>query len=178
MVGVGLSGLLVIPILARHFEVPFFAVRKPGDQNHEIRGNTGRGSIGKRWILVDDVVTTGATVRLARQAVSDAVSKYNFRTTYVGALCYEPFSNSAGEFVTPDMKRKSVKEIKFEGEYIYVDGSHYQAIYDNLEHYLSINLFSATTRTYNFIRTAYPDWDVDEVAIMIAEAERNLRKYY
>jgi hypothetical protein len=178
MVGVGLSGHLVLPIVARYFDVPFFAVRKPEDRNHELNGNTGRGSIGKRWILVDDVVTTGATVKLARQAVSDAVSKFNFRTTFVGTVCYEPLWNASGEFVTPEMIRKSVKRIEFEGEYIYVDGTHYQTVYDNLEHYLTVNVFTAAQRTMAYFQTAYPEWDRDTLAIIVAEAERVLRTHY
>lgn len=59
MVGRGLSGALVVPILARALGKKWAIVRKPGDGSH----STSRfeGEIGRRWIFVDDFIASGNT---------------------------------------------------------------------------------------------------------------------
>lgn len=64
MVGVGLSGALVIPLLARAMGKMFAIVRKNGDDAH---GARIEGYTGARWIFVDDLISTGSTRGHAKQ---------------------------------------------------------------------------------------------------------------
>jgi len=82
MVGTGLSGGLVIPILSKEFSTYFAIIRK------EYSSHTNQlfqGNIGQRWIFVDDFVNTGAT----RNKVTDAVSDFCPETVFVGTYEYE-----------------------------------------------------------------------------------------
>lgn len=59
MVGTGLSGALVVPILARALHKPFAIIRKPGESSHAMA--MFEGTIEDSYIFVDDFVSTGAT---------------------------------------------------------------------------------------------------------------------
>src|SRR5215472_3764911 len=53
MVGTGMSGALVVPVIARALRKNWLIVRKPGDHHHH--GNAlAQGHLGDRWIAVDD----------------------------------------------------------------------------------------------------------------------------
>ena len=83
MVGSGLSGSLVVPILSRAFDVDMFIVRK-GELNHS--DTLGEGRIGHLWIFVDDFVSTGATRNRCKSAVQDIAREYeNVGSTYMKA---------------------------------------------------------------------------------------------
>ena len=63
-VGRGLSGALVAPLLARAMGKWFAIARKPcteGDHS----GQTIEGSMGDRWVFVDDLICSGNTFRKA-----------------------------------------------------------------------------------------------------------------
>jgi hypoxanthine phosphoribosyltransferase len=78
MVGTGLSGALVVPTLARATKKLFAIVRKDDDllSHHETKVE---GTIGERWIFVDDFVSSGATLRRVVQAIRRQVDGYNQR---------------------------------------------------------------------------------------------------
>lgn len=61
LVGVGVSGAVVVPTLARLLGVDFAIVRKENDGSHG--WNKVEGVVGKKWLFVDDLVSSGATVR-------------------------------------------------------------------------------------------------------------------
>jgi hypoxanthine phosphoribosyltransferase len=95
MIGTGLSGALVIPRLAAEFDAHWFIVRKEKDGSHS--SYVGEGSIGKRWLFVDDLIDSGETLKRVQLAVKEACSsKYGvdyanyapFDTEYVGAYLY------------------------------------------------------------------------------------------
>jgi hypothetical protein len=93
MIGSGLSGALIIPILARALGKLWAIVRKPNDTQHT--SALFEGSIGERWVFVDDFVSSGATrnrVKDAVQAIYDKrVSDYGTATlpVYVGTYSYQ-----------------------------------------------------------------------------------------
>lgn len=68
MIGSGLSGSLIIPILARRLRKRWAIIRKPGEATHS--SSTFQGEIGDRWIFVDDFVASGATRRRVEKAVN------------------------------------------------------------------------------------------------------------
>jgi len=62
LVGTGLSGTMVVPLLAHLLKKRFAIVRKEDDRSthssHRIEGNL---EVGDRWIFVDDFVSSGDT---------------------------------------------------------------------------------------------------------------------
>ncbi len=92
MVGTGLSGSLVIPVLAHALDKNFAIVRKERSL-HDTSEVVGR--IGHRWIFVDDFIATGATREKVIGAMSTLIT-YNPRTyenvplvsEYVGTYQY------------------------------------------------------------------------------------------
>lgn len=69
MVGMGLSGSLVVPLLAREFGVNFAIIRKKGESTHD--DGQFVGNIGHKWIFVDDFIEQGNTLRTVTKAVRD-----------------------------------------------------------------------------------------------------------
>jgi adenine/guanine phosphoribosyltransferase-like PRPP-binding protein len=104
-VGTGVSGALVVPMLADAMRKNFLLVRKDGDSPHAAYSVVG--TIGERWIFVDDFISGGATIRRVWKAVAGLRSKYGYRfeqghtIEYVGACLYNhlpdrPFFYPAG----------------------------------------------------------------------------------
>lgn len=88
MVGRGLSGALVVPILARALHKKWAIVRKPGDSTHS-RARF-EGEIGKRWLFVDDFTASGGTYRATFEAVHDAAEEFDVEVPkLVGAYLYD-----------------------------------------------------------------------------------------
>jgi hypothetical protein len=102
----GLSGSLVAPVLAWVMGKKFFVLRKPNDGSHHARhGALWVGSLGKRWIFLDDLVDSGLTrqrvfralrkqlaeVEHNRQLYGGSATRGNdvpFETTHVGTYEY------------------------------------------------------------------------------------------
>src|SRR5438270_666376 len=59
MIGTGLSGSLVIPVLAEGLGKYWAIARKDNDGSHSY--HKVEGLIGDRWIFVDDLIATGKT---------------------------------------------------------------------------------------------------------------------
>lgn len=86
MVGMGLSGALVIPSLARLLGKHWLIVRKDDDGSHSDR--LVEGSLGRRWIFVDDLVDRGGTIRKVHERVTNLLTMRGFESTFVGAYLY------------------------------------------------------------------------------------------
>lgn len=87
MIGSGTSGLLVIPLLARALKKEFAIVRKPNDSSH--REVDIEGTIGGKWIFVDDFVASGATRTRVKTAVEEAQRKLDFTSEFLGTYEYD-----------------------------------------------------------------------------------------
>lgn len=70
MIGTGLSGSLVIPTLANALGKKWAIIRKEGDNSHGDPCGF-EGTIGDRWVFVDDFIASGDT----RERVLNAVSR-------------------------------------------------------------------------------------------------------
>lgn len=69
-VATGLSGAVMAPVLARAMRKKFLVLRKPDDlSTHSSTRAVGR--LGKRWVFLDDFVSSGAT----RQRVMDQIEE-------------------------------------------------------------------------------------------------------
>jgi len=102
LVGTGLSGALVVPGVARILKLNWVVVRKPNEASHA--SYPFEGTLGRRWLFVDDRVETGATLRRVREAIDDGARRYGpiddtvfsvyggrrqlFATTFVGYYVY------------------------------------------------------------------------------------------
>jgi len=97
IVGSGLSGILVVPGLALELGVLWGVVRK----EHELRGGASHaeslyeGDMGRKWILIDDFMCTGATVRRvigSVHAVFRATDEWQLQwdTEFIGLCEYDP----------------------------------------------------------------------------------------
>lgn len=96
IVGTGLSGSLVLPSLARAFtrhfgrKISYLLVRKDNDGSHSFREL--EGSIGTRWLFVDDLVETGSTLRRCIRKVASSVPDAEL----VGVFLYGTGDSRAG----------------------------------------------------------------------------------
>src|SRR6266498_3813511 len=69
MVGTGLSGTLVVPILARAMGKKFLIVRKGDDVHNHSPYRRVVGTLGAKWLFVDDFVATGKTLRHVKDTI-------------------------------------------------------------------------------------------------------------
>lgn len=88
LIGRGLSGALFVPMLADALGLHWAVVRKKGDGSHS--HEPIEGTIGERWLFVDDLIASGSTLAITRQAVHAHCKKYGHETEFVGAWTYAP----------------------------------------------------------------------------------------
>lgn len=94
LVGTGLSGTLVVPHLGRALGLYWGIMRKPSDFEgrssyaHEVY----EGSLGRKWALVDDFVSSGDTVIRVLKQMTEAVEPLDWRlgwdTEFQGVFQY------------------------------------------------------------------------------------------
>lgn len=102
LVGTGFSGGVVIPALALALGKKYVLIRKEGDDSHHGGGRL-IGTLGERWIFVDDFVSSGATRTRVMNKIHEAAYYEGLKTENVGAYLYaqlEPETRvrRAGEF--------------------------------------------------------------------------------
>jgi hypoxanthine phosphoribosyltransferase len=167
MVGIGNSGLLVLPILARHFNVPFFALRKKDSSHHNRANPFGDGFIGKRWILIDDVAVTGKTMIYAKQTIRKLTEANNFVAEYAGTYLYEPMTHLPGEFIYPDGKKNCVQAVTIDSHTQYVSFGVYAKVCEVWDRLYSpeVDVVGLVTEA---VMKSYPSWDRDIVSFIAA----------
>jgi len=105
LVGTGLSGALIVPVLARALDKRWLIIRKRGDRSHS--ATPSEGVLGTRWVFVDDFISSGATLCRVKQGVYET-QRYGrrrnpFPTRFVGAYLYQDYNytgiaDNHGEF--------------------------------------------------------------------------------
>lgn len=103
----GMSGALIAPILAAKFNKNLLMVRKNTEGSHAddlVEGD----NIPQRYIIVDDFVASGRTLRVTRLEVEE----FNERNTLVGVILYLRSFYKAGELSAfgEDWKEKAELE--------------------------------------------------------------------
>lgn len=89
MVGVGMSGALVIPDLAKAMGKFSLILRKPeSEPNPWNKQRFGVGRLGRNWLFVDDFTSSGGTHRFAMNRIGELSGEYNFVSNYAGAYFY------------------------------------------------------------------------------------------
>lgn len=97
IIGSGHSGVLPLGVIARSLKVNMCIVRKQTDKENSHARGLVEGFVGKRWIFVDDFISTGATFVRVSRAVNNAIQvresstwvTKGFKTECVGAFLYE-----------------------------------------------------------------------------------------
>lgn len=98
LVGTGLSGALIIPRLAKELGADWLIMRKPDDGTHS--SYPAEGALGKRWLFVDDCISTGSTYARVFNAIKDIKATYKHRCSHAGVFLYEH-----SEFIRSDAPR-------------------------------------------------------------------------
>ena len=88
IVGRGLSGALVVPHIARELGLHWAIVRKQGDGSHS--HEMFEGTIGKAWVFVDDLISSGKTLIATVEVVNEECRRNGHATRMVGAYTYAP----------------------------------------------------------------------------------------
>lgn len=184
MAAIGLSGHLVLPLLARHAGVPFLALRKSDVKTHDTWGigKHGRGTIGKRYLIIDDFVSSGTTVKKIRNAIDAVTEEYScpFKPEYVGTYCYaEPSSAAETAVMLPDGSKLRGKEIVVDGSRMLVNYFAYLAI----EMYISDAIYYGKPDPKGYAIQRVRDsisltdfGDMNTIAAMVVYAEQQLNK--
>lgn len=87
LVGTGFSGGVVIPALALALGKRYVLIRKDSDDSHHGGGRL-IGSLGKRWIFVDDFVSSGRTRDRVFNKLREAAHLSEHDTENVGMYLY------------------------------------------------------------------------------------------
>lgn len=182
-VGIGLSGVLVLPILARHFDVPFLALRKAGVDCHDTYGigQYGRGTIGRNWVLIDDFVSSGRTIRVAQDRVDAGLREAGngFRTEYMGCYGYgSSYGSSDGTFHHPNGNKVSLKSIEVDGEIQLVNAEVYKLVWTRIRNFTRKGYADPKGAAISYIRSDvyYADLvDLDELTTIAVVAEKDYR---
>lgn len=111
LVGTGLSGSLVVPILARAAGKDFMITRKPGDSHHHGSAVAeGDFNDSGKWLFVDDGIGTGTTYRRTRKLVNKLATENSLPDKFHGAYLYGHLALHPAEFWTPgDLERAGIK---------------------------------------------------------------------
>jgi hypothetical protein len=87
VIGRGISGALCAQLIGRETGKQWAVVRKP-DNSHSDR--EVEGTVGKRWVFVDDLISTGATLRETIAALERFKLASRWPTQLVGTYLYLP----------------------------------------------------------------------------------------
>lgn len=97
LVGTGFSGGIIIPALALRLRKRFVLIRKESDDSHHGSGRL-LGELGKRWIFVDDFVSSGATRNRVIEKVEAAALLHDHETELVGNYYYAKYLDAARRY--------------------------------------------------------------------------------
>lgn len=97
LVGTGMSGALVVPVLAYALRKRYCIVRKTNDKgkaNHSEYAVEGKIRYGDRWLFVDDFVASGETRKRVHKAMATLVDKNNIK--FAGQYMYHDSAEDGG----------------------------------------------------------------------------------
>lgn len=87
IIGTGFSGGVVVPALALAMGKRYALVRKESDNSHHGPGRI-MGTIGERWLFLDDLVASGSTRRYVLRRVNEALESRGHKAVRVGQYLY------------------------------------------------------------------------------------------
>jgi hypothetical protein len=86
LVGTGLSGTIATADVARYLKKNYLIVRKANDGSHS--SMPVEGKLGKKWIFLDDLVSSGRTFCRVWDTVHKISADRNFKSEYAGMFLY------------------------------------------------------------------------------------------
>ncbi len=96
LIGTGVSGSIFVPLLARELGCYWAIARKSNDGSHSF--NAIEGDIGERWVFVDDLVDSGATLKRVQRQVDNWTDRHNWETEFAGTYLYYEGMRRTGYF--------------------------------------------------------------------------------
>ena len=91
----GVSGVVMGAFVAHALDVDLLIVRKEDDRSTHSYDRV-EGSLGRRWVFLDDFTETGKTRKRVRSVVTDAAANYGVETSFVGSLLYQAMTFANG----------------------------------------------------------------------------------
>jgi adenine/guanine phosphoribosyltransferase-like PRPP-binding protein len=86
----GMSGVLVGSPVALHLDKPLIIVRKPGEQRHSPDLVINKHNAGRRFLFLDDLISTGETRREVGRALRPAMEVATYLYQYDYYDYYDP----------------------------------------------------------------------------------------
>jgi hypothetical protein len=87
LVGRGLSGCIMVPILARTARMNFALVRKDRQDCHS--DNMLEGTLGSKWLFIDDLISSGETFRETARVVVAVAEDEDHDIDFAGGWFYD-----------------------------------------------------------------------------------------
>ena len=83
----GISGMLIIRDIAKAMN-KYWAMPRLVPSSHY--NSIIIGTLGKRWMFIDDLIDSGKTVKTTIEIVEKYAQLHDFETEFMGALTYNP----------------------------------------------------------------------------------------
>lgn len=96
----GISGTVAAAMIAREMRKDLLIVRKGTEGNHGCY--SVEGILGRKWLFVDDFISSGKTLREVYGRVKDAAGDYNWDTEFVGSFLYLHRSGDGAGYLTAE----------------------------------------------------------------------------
>jgi hypothetical protein len=106
LVGTGISGALGVINLARDLGINYLIIRKQGEHAHSSQPAEGR--LGKNWVFVDDLVSSGSTFAAVWDAMATIHGQTGFESKFKGVFLY-----ANGGFITPGQSRPAKSKLHY-----------------------------------------------------------------
>jgi len=115
MVGIGLSGVLTVAKLSEPLKKYALYLRKDANSTHSL--SYEEGSIGNKWILIDDLIASGETLKVVCERVKNILAEHKHESKFVGAYIYQGsianprkgFFSTDDEFLKNIIKTKGIE---------------------------------------------------------------------
>lgn len=180
VVAIGLSGMMVMPLIGYHYGVNMLALRKNGaEDNHTYEGDinaVAEGVLGRKWLLIDDFVSSGGTADKAIKLVNRFAENFNHKTEFVGVYGYNVGMNGATKYYYPRKggyyEQSSKKRIHVDGQQQFVDASLYHSCLGYYERGIRNQVTNLKTYVIQSLRDGYyDDFNLDEVVKILVDIE-------
>jgi len=86
LVGVGISGAMSVPMIARDLKLRYAIIRKRQSNSHSTHKVEGNMIDADRWVFVDDLIDSGSTLAYAVEMMRD-YRNHDFH--FAGAYLFE-----------------------------------------------------------------------------------------
>lgn len=88
ILGTGMSGAIIVPLVGRALELNWGLVRKPSENDHS--SNPIEGTLGERWLFLDDLVSSGTTRMRVMETVKHVCKIHGHTSKFEGTITYDP----------------------------------------------------------------------------------------